>query len=98
MLKLVGMVSNDNYSYLVFLNTFLSLTCGHVKIGMYDKERLLISRHSLLNTLLSLASVHFEMGRYGSETPINHTLHIEIQFYSYSLELLKLEGIVWNAY
>ena len=43
MLKLVGMVSNDNYSYLVFLNTFLSLTCGHVKIGMYDKERLLIT-------------------------------------------------------
>ena len=43
MLKFVGMFSNDNYSYLVFFNTFLSLTCGHVKIGMYDKERLLIA-------------------------------------------------------
>ena len=42
MLKLVGMVSNDYYSYLVFLNTFLFLTCGHVEFGMYDQERLLI--------------------------------------------------------
>ena len=39
------------------------------------------------------------MGRYGrSERLINHTLHIAIQFFSYYLELLKLEGIVRNAY
>ena len=42
MLKLVGMVSNDNYPYLVFLNTFLSLACRRVRIARYGQERLLI--------------------------------------------------------
>ena len=66
MLKLVGMVSNDYYSYLVFLNTFLFLTCGHVEFGMYDQERLLIVP-AYLNTLLSLTRRHVEMGKYGQK-------------------------------
>ena len=44
-----------------------------------------LSCHADLNTLLSQASIRLEMARYGSETLINHTWHIAIQFYSYPL-------------
>ena len=42
MLKLVGMVRKAYESYLAHRNTGLWLACGHVEIGRYGQERLLI--------------------------------------------------------
>ena len=41
-LELVNVARNDYSSYLAYLNTFLSIACGHVEIGRYAQERLLI--------------------------------------------------------
>ena len=51
---------------MVFLNTFLSLTCGRVKIRRFGQERLLIVLADL-NTFLSLACGHVEVAMYDKE-------------------------------